>query len=219
METNEEERKREREEDAEEEKKSLSLSKKLSLPQIHNIDLNSRGDTPSPSYSLQNEELEEEDVIMADAVIKMEDSNGGVTQYDAIVRSIEGFLITSSHYTPRDKREIVAQLPNFKAVELLITATKADGTTPLQLVRNSGVATKKQMILYYMVGKHGWEAALRTLSNQEDEELGLPKVEPLPKPSIHYIPAPRIMQGRGTRRPHGSYSKPASRAHGGAPRH
>lgn len=218
MELDKEDRKRERK-DSEEHSSDYTLSKKVSLPQIANIDLNSQGESSSASYSpLTHPEEETQEVTMAEATIKLEDLHPNVTQYELIIRAIEGFLITSAHYTPRDKREIVAQLPNFKAITSTINATKADGITPLQDVRNSGIASKKQMVLYHMVGKHGWEAALRTLSSQEDHDLGMPKVEPLQRPVIHYIPAQRTVQSRGGRKTRSSYSKPASRAHGGAPR-
>lgn len=150
----EEDRKKRSSEYLEDEKPTtLSLRKKLSLPQISNIDINSRGESSSSPSSLTSVEEHPIEMATGNATVKLENKPPEVTNYAVVVREIEGFLITSSHYTARDKREILAQMPNFYALETMITATNAD-TTPLQIVRNAGIASKQQMVLCYMVGKH-----------------------------------------------------------------
>lgn len=126
-------------------------------------------------------------------------------------------MLTSSHYTPRDKREILAQVPIFRAISTMIVAVKADSSTPLQDVRNAAIAAKRQMVLFYMVGKYGWQTALYTLSNQVDKDLGMPKAEHPPQQPIIRTIAPRSSHSGSSRRSQGR-SKPASRVNGGAPR-
>jgi len=56
--------------------------------------------------------------------------------------------------------------------------------TPDQVYVEAGIAAKKQMVLYAMVGRHGWDVALRTLKEKEGSSMGLP--EPIMLP-ITYI--------------------------------
>ena len=188
----EENRKRNSEFLEDEEPRHLSLRKKLSLPHISDINLNSRGETEDDLES-QSSIASLHSINMEETTVKLKDKHPNITNYAAII--------------------------HFRAITTMITATKADATTPLQIVRNAGIASKQQMALYFMVGKHGWQAALHTLSTQMDQDLGFPKVElPPQRPVIKYASAPRTSQGGSSRRYHG-HSKPASRASGGAPRH
>ena len=139
-----------------------------------------------------------------------------VKDIPGILAELHTLLLTSSHYTPRDKREILAQIPVFEAIPDMINAVD-DKTNPMQKVRNAAIASKKQLVLYYMVGKHGWQTALNTLSKTMDRNFGVPNAEPVINPPIiRPIYAPRTTS-HGKRA--GSHFKPASRGSGGTPRH
>ncbi len=102
----------------------------------------------------------------------------------AVYADIENLMLTSKHYTSRDKQEIIAQKKIWLAVPGLMTITKDNA--PDRVYVEAGIAAKKQMVLYAMVGRHGWDVALRTLKGNEGSSMGLP--EPILVP-VTYIKA------------------------------
>ncbi len=141
-----------------------------------------------------------------------------VTNIDQVIMEIHGFLVTSSHYTPRDKREIMAQMPVFEMINEMIIAVDADNKAK-QGIRNAGIAAKKQLVLYYMVGKHGWPAALHTMNATLDKNLGMPDLIQPPAAPIQYKPpAPARQASYGYRAQETTHRKPSRRGSGGPPR-
>ena len=67
----------------------------------------------------------------------------------------------------------------------LMTAVNAD-RQPEEVMVRAGIAAKRQMVLYAMVGKYGWDVALRTLKDRDGAALGLP--EPVITP-VTYVKA------------------------------
>ena len=111
--------------------------------------------------------------MSAAKVAPLIDLHERVTNIEQVIMEVHGFLVTSSHYTRRDKREIMAQMPIFEAIGEMTLAVGTDGKAK-QDVRNAAIAAKKQLVLYYMVGKHGWQAALHTMNATLDKNLGKP---------------------------------------------
>ncbi len=105
-------------------------------------------------------------------IIQMADPNANLNTAECYLK-IERLLATSKHYTPRDKQEITAQRPIWNGINAMISAKTNDGTAHEVLVA-SGVAAKKQMVLYALVGEYGWDTAIRTIKNTEATAIGLP---------------------------------------------
>jgi len=103
----------------------------------------------------------------------------------SLYAEIENLLLTSKHFTPRDKQEIIAQKKICLAVPGLMVMMNTNNQ-PDKTYVEAGIASKKQLVLYAMVGKYGWDVALRTLKEREGTSMGLP--EPVIVP-ITYIKA------------------------------
>jgi hypothetical protein len=104
---------------------------------------------------------------------------------EGVYLEIESMVISSKHYTARDKQEILAQKKIWLAVPGLMNARDAE-QRPDEVMVRAGIAAKRQMVLYAMVGKYGWDVALRTLKDRDGAALGLP--EPVINP-ITYVKA------------------------------
>jgi len=86
----------------------------------------------------------------------------------------------------------------------LMGAKKSDGD-PDEVMVSAGIAAKRQMVLYAMVGKYGWEVALRTLKDRDGAALGLP--EPVIVP-VTYVKAEKSYSSKyGSLSSNGAYVK------------
>lgn len=201
---------------------SLPLSKKLSLPRINSLylDITEEGTSSDSQQTTlvrpvsQNQSMTTQETLECPA---LKDLHEDVTDIPGILMEINSLMLTSSHYTPRDKREILAQVPMFEAIPDMIGAID-NKNNPKQRVRNAAIAAKKQLVLYYMVGKHGWQTALNTLSKTLDKNFGMPNAEPVVNP-------PNLRPTYQTRTNNNSYGRrsasrfrPAPRGNGGPPR-
>lgn len=108
---------------------------------------------------------------------------------------IKQLAVTSKHYTPRDKNELLAQEPTFEAIDELVAISaainvqngnQADITRKAKLdhLVNNAIA---QLKLYYLVGTEGWGTAIATVKSAEAARIGLPEVKHEPKPQIIYV--------------------------------
>ncbi len=61
---------------------------------------------------------------------------------------IEELVITSKHYTSRDKQEIAAQLPVWKAYEVIKSTKNTSTGGDITEAVSACVAMKRQMVLY-----------------------------------------------------------------------
>ena len=108
---------------------------------------------------------------------------------------IKQLAITSKHFTPRDKNELLAQEPTFAAIDDLVAISAAinvNNGTQVDIARkarldhlvNNAIA---QLKLYYLVGTEGWATAIATVKSAEAARIGLPEVKHEPKPQIIYV--------------------------------
>ena len=159
--------------------KSISnqLKKKLSTPNIQ--DLNIRDATSSTTIFAGTNCEEDPDIIMAAAF----DHNGTWAR-------IKQLVVTSKHFTARDKNEIIAQEPTFDALDDLVTIAQAMGNNDAvrkarmeKMINNA----QQQLKLYYLVGSEGWATAVATIKSNEATRLGVPEPKHIAKPSIVYV--------------------------------
>lgn len=103
------------------------------------------------------------------------------------LRNILDMAITSKHLTSRDKHEIKGQHHLWGSIAFLEkNATSTDKKLIVEIVANIK-AVCRHMNLYYLVGKYGWEVALRSIAAKESTENSLPEYVPAPpKPQIIY---------------------------------
>ena len=190
---------------------SVPLSKKLSLPHISELGISDDSTSTQETVLIRPTPK----IMAAPSIPPLVDLHQDVKDIPGILVELHHLMLTSSHYTPRDKREILAQVPSFEAIPDMIDAID-DQNKAKQRVRNAAIAAKKQLVLYYMVGKHGWQTALNTLNKSVDRNFGMPDAKPVVKPQIFHTTtyASRSSQGRRA----GSQFKPASRGSGGPPR-
>lgn len=111
----------------------------------------------------------------------------------------------------------MAQMPIFEAIPEMIMAIDANNKAK-QDVRNAAIAAKKQLVLYYMVDKLGWQAALHTIGNTVDKKFGMSKIEHPPTAPIQQRPAPARSSNYGYRPRGQTYRKPSQPSSGGPPR-
>ncbi len=94
-------------------------------------------------------------------------------------------------YSKGDKQEIMAQRNIWLAIPGMMGAKNTKGDTDPVMV-TAGIAAKKQMVLYALVGEYGWDTAIKTVKNVERTSqlgrLGLPT--PVMNP-VTYIKAER----------------------------
>lgn len=69
---------------------------------------------------------------------------------------------------------------------------------------DAGIEAKRQMVLYAMVGKYGWDVALRTLKDRDGAALGLPEPVVLP---VTYVKAERPYYSKYGQSSGGAYVK------------
>ena len=100
-------------------------------------------------------------------------------------KKVEGFLVTSNHYTHRDKQEIQGQASTFSNLPTLIELIDKEQVPTKSALRDVVNGAVRQLSLYYYVGSHGWETAIRTMKSGEEEDLGLAEAKLLPKQVIN----------------------------------
>ena len=82
--------------------------------------------------------------------------------------------VTSKFYTPRDKNEMLAQEPNFDAIDDLQAIAQAclndnAGNARRARLEHMIINAKQQLKLYYLVGSEGWATAVNTIKYTEAE--------------------------------------------------
>lgn len=99
---------------------------------------------------------------------------------------VKELLITSTEFTSRDKKEILAQSATFEGLTVLkeLAAVEKEEAKKL-VITNMYSQAAKQLALYYLVGTYGWTTAINTLKSDESSSLGVP--QPVYKPSSNII--------------------------------
>jgi len=100
---------------------------------------------------------------------------------------VRELMLSSTEYTTRDRKEILAQSATFEGLAVLKklsakTGIDGDDQRALQAMYTKG---KKQLTLYYLVGMYGWSTALHTMKSEETSSLGMPA--PILKPASNII--------------------------------
>ena len=107
------------------------------------------------------------------------------------LRSILDMAITSKHYTSRNKHEIAGQRHWWGSITFLEANVEDTDKKPFPQIVANIKAARRQMIFYYLVGKYGWEGALRSIAAKESTDNNMPEYVPAPpKPQIIYQVAP-----------------------------
>ena len=161
---------------------STQLHKKISISNINQLNLSDHNLLETVSFL--NESSEEEEIHTEMAAFNHNETWCRIKQ----------LAVTSKHYTPRDKNEMLAQEPTFNGIDDLITlaaainqnANQADleRKARLEHMANNAIA---QLKLYYFVGTEGWGTAIATIKSAEATRLGLPEVKQEVKPQIIYV--------------------------------
>lgn len=92
---------------------------------------------------------------------------------------IKQLTVTSKHYTPRDKNEMIAQEPTFSALDDIITISAAlNVTDPAQASKKARldhlvINALNQLKLYYLVGTEGMGTAINTTNHIREPEAKL----------------------------------------------
>ena len=167
-----------------------------SLANLHVGDLPEESEEEEESITESTQEDKEADMAL------FGDQNVGL-DVAGVYLEIESMVVSSKHYTSRDKQEILAQKKIWIAVPGLMLAKKENGE-PDEVMVGAGIAAKRQMVLYGMVGKYGWEVALRTLKDRDGAALGLPEPVILP---VTYVKAERSYNRYGSYSGGGAYVK------------
>lgn len=115
-------------------------------------------------------------------------------KYEKVWQRIQDLMITSKHYTKRDKNEIAAQAPSFSNAVYLKNLKDNKANEILQGI-------KMQLNFYYLVGIYGWDTAVATMKIGEAKTLRLPFI---PKDMTLYVGSNAITRScdKGVRRPY-----------------
>lgn len=161
---------------------SSQLHKKISISNINQLNLSDNNLSKTESFlNLSNEEEQIHTTMAA-------------FNHNETWCRIKQLAVTSKHYTPRDKNEMLAQEPTFNAIDDLIALAAAidQNATQANLERKARLEHMvtnaiAQLKLYYFVGTEGWGTAISTIKSAEATRLGLPEVKKEVKPQIIYV--------------------------------
>lgn len=170
--------------------KSTQLKKKQSISNINNLTLVDSNLT----IDVQIFESGEDEVILID---QEETEMAAAFNHNETWTRIKQLTVTSTHYTARDKNELIAQEPTFIALDDMIAfSATLNINAPAELAKKTRIDNMvnnaiNQLNFYYFAGTEGWSTAIATIKTTESARLGLPEPTREIKPQIiHVHPKP-----------------------------